>query len=582
MKARACNILHFICFMVCTTLLVMLPALFGACSRSHDFSSAIEMKEYLTKALTGDTSAYSKQQVAMLDSLRVNSDSTRQKVFKTMNRVTNNYLHNGRNIEAIKFLNGALRIMEEKTGLDTLETHALLSIYVCIGAAYEQAGMPGIGLDYYMKGLKLADDTIYNPKRAMLYNNIGVLYCEGGIYDKGEDYFKKALDINLKAGSSTEIYLNYTNLADTYERTGELQRAVDAALRSLQHVTPEKNPESYYYTQIALANLYNRTGDVELATTYAENAIRHLEEINYVIGMVEAYEAYARIYLNRQMSDSAMVYADKSLRMAREAGLHRNESSVLSVMIDVCNSRGDSEKAIRMLERSRQLEDSLHNAENRLRLTQWDATGQTALGDAGELTSGPNKWILSVCLLLLVAAIVLLLLYFRLRHNREEKLQQGADDTRELLRTLDRKNRELTSLSLEKMKAHEGLMSVCDDLRHVLLELNPKLTAQRARIRELLGKLDSMSDNNPDEEFRHFFAEVHPDFYKALTERYPELTMRDLRLCAFLYLGLTTKEIATITYREVRSVESARNRLRKKLNLDLNDDLTTYLRSLAP
>lgn len=582
MKARACNILHFTCFMVCTTLLVMLPALFGACSRSHDFSSAIKMKDYLTKALTGDTSAYSKQQVAMLGSLRVNSDSTRQKVFKTMNRVTNNYLHNGRNIEAIKFLNGALRIMEEKTGLDTLETHALLGIYVCIGAAYEQAGMPGIGLDYYMKGLKLADDTIYDPKRAMLYNNIGVLYCEGGIYDKGEDYFKKALDINLKAGNSTEIYLNYTNLADTYERTGELQRAVDAALRSLQHVTPEKNPESYYYTQIALANLYNRTGDVELATTYAENAIRHLEEINYVIGMVEAYEAYARIYLNRQMSDSAMTYADKSLRMAREAGLHRNESSVLSVMIDVCNSRGDSEKAIRMLERSRHLEDSLHNAENRLRLTQWDATGQPALGNARELTSGPNKWILSVCLLLLVAAIVLLLLYFRLRHNREEKLQQGADDTRELLRTLDRKNRELTSLSLEKMKAHEGLMSVCDDLRHVLLELNPKLTAQRARIRELLGKLDSMSDNNPDEEFRHFFAEVHPDFYKALTERYPELTMRDLRLCAFLYLGLTTKEIATITYREVRSVESARNRLRKKLNLDLNDDLTTYLRSLAP
>ena len=44
---------------------------------------------------------------------------------------------------------------------------------------------------------------------------------------------------------------------------------------------------------------------------------------------------------------------------------------------------------------------------------------------------------------------------------------------------------------------------------------------------------------------------------------------------------MTTKEIAVLTYREVRSVDSARNRLRKKLGLELTDDLTAYLHSLG-
>lgn len=581
MKARPYNSLQNICFLICTVIMVMLSSLLGGCSRKQDFSSATEMRDYLSKALKSDTSTYAKEQIPVLRNLQVDSQKKRKEVFGIMNKVTNYYLHNGRNVDAIRFLNGALPILEDEAELDSLETRSLIGMYVCIGAAYEQAGMPGVGLDYYMKGLKLTADTTFAASRAMLYNNVGVLYCEGGIYDKGEDYFKKALDINLKSGNNLEIYINYTNLADTYEHTGDLTRAIDVALRSLQHVTPEKNPESYYFTQIALANLYNRSGQEDLATSYVENAIKHLEKINYVIGMVEAYEAFARIYLKRQMPDSAMVYADKALRIAGSAGLHRNESSSLSVMIDVCNQLGNTEKSIKMLERSRHLEDSLHNAEKRLRLTQWEATSASAPENQQQASNSLNKWLIGGCALLLAAIIAVILLYFRMRRSQDKKLQEDAEQNRELVRTLDRKNRELTTLSLEKMQAHEGLMSICEDLRQVLLELNPKLTAQRARIRELLGKLTSMSEGYSDEEFKRFFEDVHPDFYKALEERCPDLTMRDLRLCAFLYLGLTTKEIATITYREVRSVESARNRLRKKLGLDLSEDLTAFLRNVS-
>lgn len=117
------------------------------------------MRSYLTDALKSDTAAFVKEMLPEIKTLRIDSDKERKQVFTLMHHVTKEYLHNGRNIDAIRLLNDALPILEDESDRDTLETRALINMYVCIGAAYEQAGMPGVGLDYYMKGLKVAADT---------------------------------------------------------------------------------------------------------------------------------------------------------------------------------------------------------------------------------------------------------------------------------------------------------------------------------------------------------------------------------------------------------------------------------------
>ncbi|MBQ9073757.1 MAG: hypothetical protein IJY30_04795, partial [Muribaculaceae bacterium] len=67
----------------------------------------------------------------------------------------------------------------------------------------------------------------------------------------------------------------------------------------------------------------------------------------------------------------------------------------------------------------------------------------------------------------------------------------------------------------------------------------------------------------------------------TLDLKYPALTSKEKRLCAFLCLDLSTKEIAAITFREVRSVESSRNRLRKKLDIPQEANLSEFIKSIA-
>ena len=109
------------------------------------------------------------------------------------------------------------------------------------------------------------------------------------------------------------------------------------------------------------------------------------------------------------------------------------------------------------------------------------------------------------------------------------------------------------------------------------MELNPKDRSHKQHLQQILSKLQQQNTTNNWNEFRYYFEQVHPSFYENLEKRYPDLTIKEKRLCAFLRLGLSSKDISAITFKEVRSVESARNRLRKKLGMTPDGNLTEFL-----
>jgi DNA-binding CsgD family transcriptional regulator len=83
--------------------------------------------------------------------------------------------------------------------------------------------------------------------------------------------------------------------------------------------------------------------------------------------------------------------------------------------------------------------------------------------------------------------------------------------------------------------------------------------------------------NVKDNTFEIQMDELHQDFFRKLKEKYPELSNNDLRWCAYLKIGLNSKEIADILNIQPSSAYISRSRLRKKLNLDAEEDLFTFL-----
>ncbi|MCK9641652.1 MAG: PAS domain-containing protein [Prolixibacteraceae bacterium] len=78
------------------------------------------------------------------------------------------------------------------------------------------------------------------------------------------------------------------------------------------------------------------------------------------------------------------------------------------------------------------------------------------------------------------------------------------------------------------------------------------------------------------EDFKYHFEKVHQGFFSRLKKRFPKLTIKDQRLCAYLHLGLSTKELAAILNITNESAEIGRIRLRKKLGLTRTQNLNTF------
>ena len=94
---------------------------------------------------------------------------------------------------------------------------------------------------------------------------------------------------------------------------------------------------------------------------------------------------------------------------------------------------------------------------------------------------------------------------------------------------------------------------------------------------EIIHEHSVAHHNSYWKEFEASFLDVHPDFYKKLYKVCSELTPSELKLASLIHLGLSSKQIGSITSTEPESVDVARSRLRRKLNLPPDVNLRTFL-----
>jgi len=141
---------------------------------------------------------------------------------------------------------------------------------------------------------------------------------------------------------------------------------------------------------------------------------------------------------------------------------------------------------------------------------------------------------------------------------------------------IEHKDRELASNAMSFVQKGELLSKIKDELMR--LKNNSELEKDSKDFKKIIRIIDSELDNMHDwDQFAVHFDSVHTDYLKNLKERFPDLTASELKLCAYLRLNLSTKEISQIMNISTRGVETSRYRLRKKLELPNDANLVDFL-----
>lgn len=153
--------------------------------------------------------------------------------------------------------------------------------------------------------------------------------------------------------------------------------------------------------------------------------------------------------------------------------------------------------------------------------------------------------------------------------ENEQQLMQLNNE--KLKQDIENKNRELAISTMSLIKKNEFLNSIKDELKKAN-------EAEDTQLKPVIKIIDKNLNNTDDWKFfQEAFNNADKDFLKKVKSKHPNLTPNDLKLCAYLRLNLSSKEIAPLLNISPRSVEVKRYRLRKKMDLPHESSLTNYI-----
>jgi DNA-binding response OmpR family regulator len=160
--------------------------------------------------------------------------------------------------------------------------------------------------------------------------------------------------------------------------------------------------------------------------------------------------------------------------------------------------------------------------------------------------------------------------------NKHEKDHTTAEK-KLLEQELDHKKKQLTMQTVNMVQNNEFLQSLLSDLKSIY----PFTSSEgRSVLNSLESRINDKSNDHVWKEFEFCFEMVYQDFYKNLNQRLIDLSVREKRLCAFLKMNMSTKEIAAITFQTPNSIDVAKHRLRKKSGFDNDEEFSRFLLSL--
>jgi DNA-binding CsgD family transcriptional regulator len=165
----------------------------------------------------------------------------------------------------------------------------------------------------------------------------------------------------------------------------------------------------------------------------------------------------------------------------------------------------------------------------------------------------------------------------------EKKKEIKELKNQQLQYELRHKSQELASSTMNLIRKNEILLEIMDNLSKVTNDINSNQDTKTvlSRINKMERNIKQNIENDANwKRFEENFDLVYENYLKRLSEMYPDLNTSDKKLCAYLKMDLSTKDIAQLMNISIRSIEMNRYRLRKKMDLDREVNLGEYLQKL--
>jgi tetratricopeptide (TPR) repeat protein/DNA-binding CsgD family transcriptional regulator len=441
---------------------------------------------------------------------------------------TNNF------VEAIKVFNECSEIAR------TIDNNILdAKVHNGLAGVYHRIGDLAKTLEHAMASLAIFEAHGDVGGQIQMLGNIGLTYLNLENGEKALDYFLKA---SALIGDNAELrtrMVHTSHLVDLYNHLKDYDRALEFnhEMLKLSRVIGDSTYESVALYSIGMFH-YKRS-EYDLALQYLEEVRGITEECNDGLKW-RVLAGLGRVYFAMQEDELGLPLLQRALEGMRADGMRQYELEMLELLSNHYEKSGRFAEAFEHYKLAMEIKEQLQGQEQQRAIAQLEMRAEIE----------------------------------RAEKEREIFRLKSA----QLEQEMEHKAKELTSLAMNLVEKNQFLDALKREMSSVVQEVDG---AARPKVRSLLRQVEGNIGSEKEwKTFEAQFEKVHQGFIKELSQRYPELTRTELKVCALLKINMTTKEIADLLNSSVRTVETHRLRIRKKLVLPPDTNLSVYFASM--
>lgn len=445
-------------------------------------------------------------------------------------------------------------------------------------------------------------DTTFIKHKLSLNNNMAIIYFRTEKMEDAKNSYREMIrfidgseDSILFSGMKDFYMMANQNLGSVYLQVFDYDQAEIYYLKAMSSLNPDDKK--------GMASIMNNLGIIEKDRGHFERSLDYLSralqirrETGSLEGTIQSLNNLGNLFMMMGMLNQALDTLIKSRQMAKENKFLRSETIAVELLSGLYYEQRDYKNAYLTYQEYKQQYDSLMNQENIQNITQLQMQQRfeermhedNLVRQQDDLKRQKKEAVYLFTMIIALLLFAVLIMLYALQRSKLKRHKLIADKDRltaksleleneKLNLELDYKNKELTTNVIYLARTNEFISGLAEKLMKSRLSFKKE---NQQLIDELVRELNTFSDRDTWKEFELRFQEVHTEFYNKLLLQFPDLSANEKKLCAFLRLNMTSKEISAITYQSVNSIIVARSRLRKKLGIDQDENLIAYLERL--
>lgn len=399
-----------------------------------------------------------------------------------------------------------------------------------------------------------------------IYNSLAGNFKDLEDIRNAKKYYEKARIAFQDQGNTLSVVMVYNNLGGVYRKLNVLDSALYVFGEASQLLLALKNPFLLAQNTMNMGNVYEQMGNLDQAESSFLRCLEISQTSKLQYGILLSSLNLGNLYRLKKDYDKSREWLNKALKLASSMGLTKEKGLVLERLSWLARDTNNYKEAYAQSVAAVAIQDSLASefVKKEVQALQEKFQNEKTQNEILILESQNLKttlWLLAAGIGILCLIIFVIFMLNRQKRILNEKLI--AEAQREALSaTIQVKDMELTVQALHILQ----IKKLLDEQTAAGLLVDEEGNGVK---RETFEYLQSELDNR--------ITESNGDFYKNLLAAYPDLKPTELKLCSYLRLNLSTKELAEVLNKSARTIENTRFSIRKKMGLGPEDNLVAQL-----